>query len=144
MRYAGPAASGWFYAIPFRKGTCAAITLGHAILYTPGCTGSVRGPVFAHELAHTRQHDVLGPFYLPAHGIAQVISLVLSFAIRGRVHSRIHAYNPLEQTWICLGASACWQLAQGQPFGHAETERYLALLGVTPESLARSGPDARV
>jgi hypothetical protein len=59
----------------------------------------------AHELAHTRQHDWLGPLYLPLHILAQLGS---ALATRGRATtvSRVHDQNPLEQTFICVPVSA--------------------------------------
>jgi len=68
--------------------------------------------ILAHELAHTRQHDVLGPLYLPLHILAQGLSALLSLGHPPR-HSRVHDNNPLEQTFICLGASAYQPLAYG-------------------------------
>ncbi len=61
------------------------------------------GPwLLAHELAHTRQHDWLGPVYLPVHAVLQAISLVL-YAVRPlSKYSPVHAYNPLERTFICV------------------------------------------
>lgn len=58
----------------------------------------------AHELAHTRQHDRLGPLYLPLHILAQATSAVLSLG-RPPVVSRVHDRNPLEQTFIAVSAS---------------------------------------
>jgi hypothetical protein len=61
--------------------------------------------ILAHELAHTRQHDWLGPLYLPLHILAQLTSAILSLGGRPRV-SRVHDHNPLEQTFICLSVGA--------------------------------------
>jgi hypothetical protein len=89
-----------------------AVTLGHAILHRPGL---LDGPsltsrlTLAHELAHTRQHDWLGPLYLPLHIAAQLTSAALSWTTGGRRRpavSRVHDYNPLEQTFICIAAGA--------------------------------------
>ena len=93
-RVGGAAAVGWLY--PIRDGLglnwVAAVTLGHAILHRPGV---VDGPTvaarltLAHELAHTRQHDLLGPLYLPLHILAQTVSALLT---RGKpiTVSRVH------------------------------------------------------
>lgn len=109
-RVGGPAAVGWLY--PIRSGLrldwVGAVTIGHAILHRPGV---VDGPTtaarltLAHELAHTRQHDLLGPLYLPLHILAQGLSALLT---RGRpiTVSRVHDLNPLEQTFIAISASA--------------------------------------
>jgi hypothetical protein len=109
-RVGGPIAVGWLY--PIRSGIgldwVGAVTLGHAILYRPGLLDDgtvVARLTLAHELAHTRQHDLLGPLYLPLHLLAQASSALLT---RGRatVVSRVHDANPLEQTFICIPASA--------------------------------------
>jgi hypothetical protein len=115
-RVGGPAARAWLYAIRPGLGLdwVVAVTLGHAILYRPGTFDGRRGRmILAHELAHTRQHDVLGPLYLPLHILAQSISALLSLG-GGPRHSRVHDHNPLEQTFICLGASAYRPLADGE------------------------------
>ena len=106
----GACGRGWLY--PIRRGIgldwVGAVTLGNAILCTPGL---LDGPglksrlTLAHELAHTRQHDWLGPLYLPLHIAAQLTSALLSLG-RPVVVSRVHDRNPLEQTFICLSAGA--------------------------------------
>jgi hypothetical protein len=105
----GPAAVGWVYEIRPGLGLdwVGAVTLGHAILHRRGMfDDGLRGRlVLAHELAHTRQHDLLGPLYLPLHILAQAASAALSWG-RPVVISRVHDRNPLEQTFICLGAGA--------------------------------------
>jgi hypothetical protein len=111
-RVGGAAAVGWLY--PIRAGLglnwVGAVTLGHAILHRPGV---VDGPTtaarltLAHELAHTRQHDLLGPLYLPLHILAQAVSALLT---RGKptTVSRVHDLNPLEQTFIAISSSALY------------------------------------
>jgi hypothetical protein len=108
-RAGGPAAAGWLY--PIRPGIgldwVGAVTIGGAILYT---RGMLDGPslaarlTLAHELAHTRQHDRLGPLYLPLHILAQTTSALLSLG-RPVAFSRVHDRNPLEQRWIAISAS---------------------------------------
>lgn len=115
-RVQGPAAGAWLYGI--RRGLgldwVGAVTLGHVILYRPGMFDGRAGRlILAHELAHTRQHDWLGPIYLPLHILAQTVSALLSIG-HPPVHSRVHDNNPLEQTFICLGASAYGPLARGK------------------------------
>jgi hypothetical protein len=132
-RVEGPVASGWLYTIRPGRGLdwVGAVTVGHAILHRPGLFEGPRGRgVLAHELAHTRQHDVLGPLYLPLHILAQTVSAVLTVVLPGPVHSRVHDYNPLEHTFICLGASACYALADGNLTVPRETERYFAQFGL--------------
>lgn len=106
----GPAARGWLY--PIRPGLgldwVGAVTLGHVILARPGLLdgdGELARLTLAHELAHARQHDWLGPLYLPLHALAQLVSAMLSFGRAPRV-SRVHDHNPLEQTFICISAGA--------------------------------------
>jgi hypothetical protein len=129
-RVGGPAAVGWLY--PLRPGPLldwiGAVTLGHAILYRRGMLdGEALSArlTLAHELAHTRQHDVLGPFYLPLHALAQLISALLSVRARPVV-SRVHDHNPLEQTLICISAGATrLPLPEG-----LDAEELLAAFGV--------------
>jgi hypothetical protein len=129
QRVGGPAAVGWLY--PIRPGLgldwVGAVTLGHAILHRPGMLsgGTLRARMtLAHELAHTRQHDRLGPLYLPLHALAQAASALLSIGRRPAV-SRVHDHNPLEQTFICLSAGA----TGGAPPPDLDVERYLAEFG---------------
>lgn len=130
----GPAASAWLY--PLRPGIgldwVVAVTLGHVILHRPGLfEGRAGRLILAHELAHTRQHDWLGPFYLPLHILAQTLSALLSIG-RPVGHSRVHDRNPLEQTFICLGASAYGPLARGEPApgGAVDAEAMLRAFGL--------------
>jgi hypothetical protein len=149
-RVGGPAAVGWLY--PIRRGVgldwVGAVTLGHAILYRRGVLDgpSMRARLtLAHELAHTRQHDRLGPLYLPLHILAQAASAALSFVVpflvapslvvppsgstragrRAPRLSRVHDHNPLEQTFICLSAGAT---RDPLPDG-IDVEAYLAQFG---------------
>ena len=135
-RVRGPAAHAWLY--PIRSGLgldwVGAVTLGHVVLYRPGMfDGRLGQMVLAHELAHTRQHDWLGPLYLPLHILAQTVSALLSLGTRSH-HSRVHDHNPLEQTFICLGASAYGPLARGEHIPQAppgcDGEAMLAAFGL--------------
>jgi hypothetical protein len=106
-----------------------AVTLGHVIIYRPGTFEGWPGRlILAHELAHTRQHDRLGPLYLPAHLLAQGMSALLSWRDRRPRASRVHDRNPLEETWICLGVSACHQLGQVQELSHHPQGRLVVSL----------------
>jgi hypothetical protein len=58
--------------------------------------------LLAHELSHTRQHDWLGPTYLPVHAVLLVLSMVIFFFRPVAKLSRWHAYNPLERVLICV------------------------------------------
>lgn len=128
VRVGGRAAVGWLYPIHWKKGLdwIGAVTLGHAIVHRRDILEGPRGRlVLVHELAHTRQHDVLGPLYLPLHVLAQTTSFVLSFTLGGEVtHSRVHDHNPLEQTFIAFGVGMC-----------DEGERGLAARGLDPDRL---------
>jgi len=134
-RVGGPAARAWVY--PIRPGLgldwVGAVTLGHAILARPGL---LDGPslharlTLAHELAHTRQHDWLGPLYLPLHVLAQGASAALSAICGSRpVVSRVHDRNPLEQTFICIGAGATRPPFPEGLEADADRERFLAAFG---------------
>jgi hypothetical protein len=125
----GPATVGWLYEIRPGLGLdwVGAVTLGHAILHRRGMFGDDLGGrlVLAHELAHTRQHDWLGPLYLPLHALAQAVSALLSLG-RPVVVSRVHDRNPLEQTFICLAVGATHA-----PLPEAfDAERFLAAFSV--------------
>ena len=114
----GPAAHAWLYEIRPGIGLdwVGAVTLGHVVLFRRGMFDGRQGlMVLAHELAHTRQHDWLGPLYLPLHILAQATSGLISISSgRPPHHSRVHDHNPLEQTFICLGAAAYTPLARGE------------------------------
>jgi hypothetical protein len=136
-RVRGPLAAAWLYRIRPGIGLdwVRAVTLGHAVLHSEGFfEGHAGRLVLAHELAHTRQHDWLGPLYLPLHITAQTVSALLSLG-RRRVHSRVHDRNPLEQTFICLAASACGPLARGARLGPGgvDAEAVLAAFGLQDE-----------
>jgi len=132
-RVGGPAARAWVYAIRPGLGLdwVGAVTLGHAILARPGL---LDGPslharlTLAHELAHTRQHDWLGPLYLPLHVLAQLASAALSVGGRPTV-SRVHDDNPLEQTFICIAAGATRPPYPADLDTEAARERFLAAFG---------------
>ncbi len=107
-----------------------AVTLGHVILVQPA---SVRGPMgrwtMAHELAHTRQHDVLGPTYLPLHGFCQAISALVHLLRPLPGYSPVHAYNPLERGFLCVPYDFLVTLRTGGPAPTLAKE-VLSLLGV--------------
>lgn len=128
----GPAARGRLYVIRMPlvekvKG----ITLGHAILLSPDfAEGTFGRLVLAHELAHTRQHDLLGPLYLPLHAVAQLISAVIWPFARVEGSDPVHAHNPLEQRWLFLGHDAIRGLMNGERMAPDERDRWLDALGV--------------
>ena len=127
-------AEGWIYALPAHRlfAGIGAIALGHAILHREGYVDGLEGRVvLAHELAHTRQHDVLGPLYLPLHGLLQLASVALVLATRAEVRfSPVHDLNPLEQTWIAISAGAIRPFARGELLHAPDREAFLAAFGV--------------
>lgn len=127
----GPAARGRLYVIRMPlveklKG----ITLGHAILLSPDfAEGTFGRVILAHELAHTRQHDVLGPFYLPAHALAQLASAVVWLFRPVAGSDPVHAHNPLEERWLFLGHGAVQPLVRGERMSPEARDRWLDALG---------------
>jgi len=102
LRIGSKAAPGWLYVLPPWKGF-GAIAVGDAVISTPELLRGERGRmVLLHELSHVRQHSWLGPLYLPLHALAQLFSLALSIARPTSASSRVHAYNPLEQHFLCV------------------------------------------
>jgi hypothetical protein len=78
------------------------IAIGHVIILEPAFLAAHGRWVLAHELSHTRQHDWLGPAYLPVHAMLLLLSAVI-FLFRPVVKfSPWHAYNPLERLLICV------------------------------------------
>lgn len=70
-----------------------AVTIGRYVFYAPGQHTERREE---HELTHIPQARLLGPFYLPAHVVAQGISGGLS-VVCGHPHTdRWHEWNPIE------------------------------------------------
>lgn len=55
----------WFLT---RRGYCA-LTLGHAVIVTPGAPFDV----IDHEMVHVRQAERWGPFFLPAYLAAMIV-----------------------------------------------------------------------
>jgi hypothetical protein len=149
-RVSGPAAFAWLYEIRPGVGLdwVGAVTIGHVILHRPDLFEGLEGQlILAHELAHTRQHDWLGPFYLPLHILAQAASALLSLAGHP-AHSRVHDHNPLEQTFICLGASAYGPIARGARSGGGDETQppitaatMLTAFGLPQEQRGRGFPD---
>lgn len=99
-RLKGPAGTAWLYLLPqgswLRR--LGAVAIGHAVLAERSFISGNRGRwVLAHELSHTRQHDWLGPAYLPLHALFQVASIVLTRVRPVPGFTALHAYNPLER-----------------------------------------------
>jgi hypothetical protein len=103
-RVGGPAARGWLFILPPNKYRfIGAVALGHVIVAAPSMLKGEAGRwTLAHELAHTRQHDVLGPLYLPLHGLCQLLSSIVSWIRPIPGYPGTHAYNPLERGFIAV------------------------------------------
>jgi len=132
-RVASPLAEARVYVLDGRLGRAiGGLALGHAILLSRRYDdGSLVGRVvLAHELAHTRQHDVLGPLYLPLHIGAQLVSALLWLVRPVPGSTPVHAYNPLEQRFLFLGAGAIAELLNGERMERAELEAMLVSLAI--------------
>jgi hypothetical protein len=106
-RIGAPPARAWLYILPpgrFKR--FGAIALGHAIIASPASLARHGDWLLAHELSHTRQHNWLGPAYLPAHALCQLASAAL-YALRPIPRfTPLHAYNPLERLFIAVPIDA--------------------------------------
>jgi len=102
-RLKGPAGTAWLYLLPqgswFRR--LGAVAVGHVVLAERSFVSGDRGRwVLAHEMSHTRQHDWLGPAYLPLHALFQVASIVLTQIRPVPGFTAWQAYNPLERVLL--------------------------------------------
>jgi hypothetical protein len=80
-----------------------AVTIGHVVISSADCMrGEFGRLLLAHELSHVRQHDWLGPLYLPLHLIAQIASLALYFVRPVPDSTPQHSRNPLEQRFLAV------------------------------------------
>jgi hypothetical protein len=103
QRIGGEAARAWLYRLPAgRFKRARAVAIGHVIIVEPALLERHGRWLLAHELAHTRQHDWLGPVYLPAHATLLFLSAVMSSLRPIAGFSPWHAYNPLERALICV------------------------------------------
>jgi len=96
-------ANAWLYRLPpGRIRGFRAVAIGHVIIVDPVFL-ELHGPwLLAHELSHTRQHDWLGPAYLPLHAAMQAVSVGFYLIRPIAKFSPWHAYNPLERVLICV------------------------------------------
>jgi hypothetical protein len=109
-----------------------ALAYGHTIIAESEFLEGLRGVwVLAHELSHTRQHDWLGPVYLPLHGACQGLSCLVALLRPIRGYPPQHAYNPLERAFLAVPFDA---LVGELPEG-AEADRVLAGFGLGPDDL---------
>jgi len=108
-----------------------AVALGHVILAQPGFLQGEAGRwTMAHELSHTRQHDVLGPLYLPLHGLLQALSAVFSMFRSVPGYSIVHAYNPLERAFLCVPFDHLAALRAGRSIVDENAQEVLRAFGV--------------
>lgn len=131
-RLKGPAGTAWLYVLPqgSRLRRVGAVALGHAVLAASSFLSGRRGQwVLAHELSHTRQHDWLGPAYLPLHILFQAVSIVLTRVRPVPGFSPVHAYNPLERVFLCVPFDVLLQ-TEGVLF--AGDRRVLEAFGIEP------------
>ena len=95
-----------------------AVAIGHVVIVEPALLARHGRWLLAHELSHARQHDWLGPAYLPAHAMLLALSAAMSL-IRPRHsprHAKLspwHAYNPLERVLIDVPIDAVVRPPEG-------------------------------
>src|ERR1700720_3398391 len=103
QRIGGQATSAWLYRLPAaRLAGFRGVAIGHVIIVGPAFLAEHGRWLLAHELSHTRQHDWLGPTYLPVHAMLLFLSMVVFFFRPVAKLSPWHAYNPLERVLICV------------------------------------------
>jgi hypothetical protein len=127
-RIGGPATRAWLYRLPpGRFEGVGAIAIGHVIIVEPAFLERYGPWLLAHELAHTLQHDWLGPTYLPSHALSLLTSALI-YAFRRRPgFSPWHTYNPLERIFICVPIDA---VAVQPPPGDARAASVLRAFGL--------------
>ena len=127
-RIGGLATRAWLYRLPpGRFEGFGAIAVGHTIIVEPAFLERYGPWLLAHELAHTLQHDWLGPAYLPSHALSLLTSALIHAFRRRPGFSRWHTYNPLERIFICVPADAvCVQ----PPPGDAHAASVLRAFGL--------------
>jgi hypothetical protein len=107
QRIGGRATSASLYCLPAGRLTAwRAVAVGHVIIVQPTLLAKHGRWLLAHELSHARQHDWLGPIYLPVHATLLFLSAVMSLFRPLPKFSRWHAYNPLERVLICVPIDA--------------------------------------
>ncbi len=128
QRLGGRAVPAYLYRLPHgRLRGLGAIALGHAIVVEPEFIRGREAWVLAHELSHARQHDFLGPAYLPAHGLCQLVSALLGLLRPIRGYPSQHAYNPLERGFLCVPFDV---LANGELPRGPRAEQLLSAFGL--------------
>jgi hypothetical protein len=103
----GKAARASLYCLPAGRLTAwRAVAIGHVIIVEGDLLARHGRWLLAHELSHARQHDWLGPIYLPAHVLLLALSALISLFRPLARFSPWHAYNPLERVLICVPIDA--------------------------------------
>jgi hypothetical protein len=103
----GEATRASLYCLPAGRLTAwRAVAIGHVIIVEPALLARHGRWLLAHELSHARQHDWLGPVYLPAHAMLLTLSAAISLFRPVARFSPWHAYNPLERVMICVPIDA--------------------------------------
>jgi hypothetical protein len=124
----GEATRASLYCLPAgRLKAWRAVAIGHVIIVEPGLLARHGRWLLAHELSHARQHDWLGPIYLPVHAMLLAASAVISLIRPVARLSPWHAYNPLERVLICVPIDA---LAVSQPPEGALADDVLKAFGL--------------
>ena len=102
-RIGGRAATAYLYRLPAgRLRGLGAIAIGHTIVVEPEFVAGREAWVLAHELSHARQHDWLGPVYLIAHSVFQIVSVLACQVRPVPGFPPQHAHNPLERKLLCV------------------------------------------
>jgi hypothetical protein len=103
----GEATRASLYCLPAGRLTAwRAVAIGHVIIMERALLARHGRWLLAHELSHARQHDWLGPAYLPIHATLLALSAVISLFRPLARFSPWHAYNPLERVLICVPIDA--------------------------------------
>jgi hypothetical protein len=103
----GAAARAFLYCLPAGRFTAwRAVAIGHVIIVEGDLLARHGRWLLAHELSHARQHDWLGPIYLPVHALLLALSAAISLVRPLARFSPWHAYNPLERVLICVPIDA--------------------------------------
>jgi len=141
-RVGGAATTAYLYRLPDGRGRgIGAIAIGHVIVVEREFMRERRDWLLAHELSHTLQHDWLGPTYLVAHGLLQLISALAYKLAPVPGFPPQHAYNPLERVWICVPFDI---LTLEQPPNGPEANALLRAYGISKGSQPSRSPAAKV
>jgi hypothetical protein len=129
----GEATRASLYCLPAgRLSAWRAVAIGHVIIVEPALLARHGRWLLAHELSHARQHDWLGPIYLPTHATLLALSAVISLIRPVARFSPWHAYNPLERVLICVPIDA---LTMPRPPEGALADGVLQAFGLRERSL---------